>query len=166
MSMSAATPIAIGSPLPETPLHTLQAGKPYLTSLAEWAAAKRVVLFTLPGAFTPTCTAKHLPSFMQQARALHGKGIAAIGCMAVNDIFVMRAWGEANGAMDTIDMLADTAGETSAALGIAMDSHPVLGGGRAHRTALVADGGVITHFAMDKHGEFNLSSAEYLLTQL
>ena len=157
----------IGMEFPTTPILTMHkdTGRPHATSLAEWGRGRRVVLFTLPGAFTPTCTAKHLPDYMGHADAFRQKGIDALGCMAVNDIFVMAAWAVANKA-DGIDMLADTAGAATRALSIGLASHPILGEGRAGRTAFVADNGVITHFYEDAAGEYTHSSASQVLGQI
>lgn len=157
----------IGAQFPTTPILTMHkdTGRPDATSLAEWGQGKRVVLFTLPGAFTPTCTAKHLPDYMRHADAFRQKGIDAIGCMAVNDIFVMAAWAGANGASG-IAMLADTAGEATRALAIGLASHPILGEGRAGRTAFVAENSVITHFYQDAAGEYQHSSASHVLGQI
>ena len=166
MPETTTAPITIGDRLPAIPIHTWREGKPHATHLAAWAGGRRVLLFTLPGAFTPTCTVKHLPGFIDMAGLLRGKGIAAIGCMAVNDIFVLAAWGEANKAAPTIDMLADTNGAAANALGIAMQSHAVLGAGRATRSVLIAEAGVISHFYRDAPGEFAVSSAEYVLGKL
>lgn len=160
----------IGTRFPKTALYTLVDGKPHATSLAEWAAGRRVVLFTLPGAFTPTCTAQHLPDYIAHAQAIRQKGIAAIGCMAVNDVFVLGAWGKVNKAIPGISMLADSEGVVTRALGIGLGPGPtrppILGRQRAARTAFIADDGVITHFFRDAAGEYRLSSAEHLLQQL
>ncbi|MCG8625976.1 MAG: peroxiredoxin [Proteobacteria bacterium] len=157
----------IGTKFPTTPILTTHkdTGRPHATSLAEWGQGKRVVLFTLPGAFTPTCTAKHLPDYISHADDFRQKGIDTLGCMAVNDIFVMAAWARANDAK-AIDMLADTAGAVTQALAIGLGSHPILGEGRAGRTAFIAENGVITHFYQDAAGEYQHSSAPHVLGQI
>jgi peroxiredoxin len=127
---------------------------------------KRVVLFSVPGAFTPTCSAKHLPGFLEQAAALRAKGIDTIACMAVNDVFVMNAWGKGANVGDKVKMLADGNGEYAKALGLELDARGFGMGVRGQRFALVVDNGVATKVLVEAPGEFKVSAAEYVLGQL
>ena len=127
---------------------------------------KRVVLFSVPGAFTPTCNAKHLPGFVQQAAALQAKGVDTIACMAVNDVFVMNAWGKSVNVGDKVRMLADGNGEYAKALGLELDARGYGMGQRGQRFAIIVDKGVATQVLIEAPGEFKLSSAEHVLGQL
>jgi peroxiredoxin len=127
---------------------------------------KKVVLFSVPGAFTPTCSAKHLPGYVQNAEALKGKGVDTIACMAVNDVFVMKAWGEAGKAAGTVDMLADGNGEYARALGLELDASKFGMGTRGKRFSLIVDDGVVSTINLEPPGEFGVSSAETALKQL
>ena len=131
----------------------------------QYFAGRRVVLFSVPGAFTPTCSAYHLPGFVELADEFANKGIDAIGCMAVNDVFVMHAWGKSANA-NGIDMLADGNGEFSKALGLELDGTAFGMGQRSQRFALVADDGIVTHLMIEAPGEFRVSSAESVLAAL
>lgn len=127
---------------------------------------KKVVLFSVPGAFTPTCSAKHLPGFVQNAEALKAKGVDSIVCLAVNDPFVMRAWGEKNSVGDSVVMLPDGNATFTEALGLTMDGSGYGLGTRGQRFALVAEDGKVTHVAVEKPGAFEVSSAEAVLGAL
>jgi glutaredoxin/glutathione-dependent peroxiredoxin len=127
---------------------------------------KRVLLFSVPGAFTPTCDAKHLPGFLQHATALHAKGIDTIACMAVNDVFVMNAWGKSVDVGDQVRMLADGNGDYAKALGLELDARGFGMGVRGQRFALVVDNGIATKVLVEAPGEFKVSAAEHLLAQL
>ena len=131
----------------------------------DYFAGRKVVLFSVPGAFTPTCSAYHLPGFVEHAAGFSVKGIDAIACMAVNDVFVMHAWGKSANA-DGIDMLADGNGEFTAALGLEMDGTAFGMGKRSQRFALVADDGIVTQLMVEAPGEFRVSSAESVLATL
>ena len=135
-------------------------------STAQLFDGKRVVLFSVPGAFTPTCSAKHLPGFLEQAAALRAKGIDTIACMAVNDVFVMSAWGKSAQAADKVQMLADGNGEYARALGLELDARGFGMGLRGQRFALVVDNGVATKVLVEAPGEFKVSAAEHVLGQL
>ena len=154
-----------GDRVPVVQLGQMHDGKPRLISTEEYFSGRKVVLFAVPGAFTPTCSAHHLPGFIKQADTLFARGIAAIACMAVNDVFVMHAWGKAHKA-GSIDMLADGNGEFSGALGLLKDSTAYGMGWRSQRFALVADDMVVTHLLVDGPGEFRVSSAEHVLAVL
>jgi peroxiredoxin len=127
---------------------------------------KRVVLFSVPGAFTPTCDAKHLPGFVERASQFKGKGVDTIACMAVNDVFVMSAWGKHGNVGDRVLMLADGNGDYARALGLEMDASGFGMGQRGKRFAVVVKDGVVTHLNVEAPGEFKVSSAEYVLGQL
>ena len=127
---------------------------------------KRVVLFSVPGAFTPTCDAKHLPGFVQLADQILAKGVDTIACMAVNDVFVMNAWGKAQSVGDKILMLADGNGDYSRALGLEMDGTKFGMGMRGKRFAIIVKDGVATQVDVEEPGQFKVSAAEYVLGQL
>jgi len=127
---------------------------------------KRVVLFSVPGAFTPTCDAKHLPGFVQLADQIRAKGVDTIACMAVNDVFVMNAWGKASSVGDKILMLADGNGDYSRALGLEMDGSKFGMGMRGKRFAIIVKDGVATAVNVEEPGQFKVSAAEYVLGEL
>jgi glutaredoxin/glutathione-dependent peroxiredoxin len=127
---------------------------------------KLVVLFSVPGAFTPTCDAKHLPGFVQLADQLHAKGVDTIACMAVNDVFVMNAWGKSSGVGEKILMLADGNGEYAKALGLELDAKGYGMGTRGQRFAIVAKDGIATRVDVEAPGQFKVSAAEAVLAQL
>jgi peroxiredoxin len=129
-------------------------------------AGKKVVLFSVPGAFTPTCDAKHLPGFLQHAGALKAKGVDTVACMAVNDVFVMNAWGKASNVGDSVLMLADGNAEYAKALGLELNASGFGMGIRGQRFAIVVDNGVATKVLVEGPGEFKVSSAEHVLSQL
>jgi peroxiredoxin len=127
---------------------------------------KRVVLFSVPGAFTPTCDAKHLPGFVQLADQILAKGVNTIACMAVNDVFVMNAWGKASGVGDKVLMLADGNGDYARALGLELDASKFGMGKRGQRFAIIVKDGVASHVDVEEPGQFKVSAAEYVLGQL
>jgi len=127
---------------------------------------KRVVLFSLPGAFTPTCDAKHLPGYVQLADQILAKGVNTIACMAVNDVFVMNAWGKASGVGDKVLMLADGNGDYARALGLELDASKFGMGKRGQRFAIIVKDGVASHVDVEEPGQFKVSAAEYVLGQL
>ena len=132
----------------------------------ELFSGKRVVLFSVPGAFTPTCDAKHLPGFVQLADQILAKGVNTIACMAVNDVFVMNAWGKASGVGDKILMLADGNGDYAKALGLELDGKGFGMGQRGQRFAVVVKDGVATQVEIEAPGQFKVSSAEHILALL
>jgi peroxiredoxin (alkyl hydroperoxide reductase subunit C) len=133
---------------------------------AELFAGKTVVLFGVPGAFTPTCSAKHLPGFVQHAAALREKGVDVIACMAVNDAFVMGAWAKDQGISDQVVMLADGSAAFTKAMGLEFDLTARGLGVRSQRFALVARDGKVTHVAVEAPGAFEVSKAEAVLAAL
>lgn len=129
---------------------------------AELFAGRKVVLFAVPGAFTPTCSAKHLPGFVEHFDDFKARGYD-VACLSVNDAFVMGAWGESQKVPEGLHMLADGNGEFTRALGLELDGRDFGMGLRAQRFALVADDGVVSHLAVEAPGEFRVSSAESVL---
>jgi peroxiredoxin len=127
---------------------------------------KTVVLFSVPGAFTPTCDAKHLPGFVQLADQLRAKGVDTIACMAVNDVFVMNAWGKASGVGDRILMLADGNGDYARALGLELDGKGYGMGTRGQRFAIIVKDGVAQRVDVEQPGQFKVSAAESVLANL
>ena len=132
----------------------------------ELFAGKKVVLVSVPGAFTPTCSLNHLPGFIDQAEQLAAKGVDTVACMAVNDVFVMDAWGKDRGVGEKVVMLADGNGEYSRALGLELDASGFGMGMRGQRFAIVVDDGVATHVAIEDPGQFEVSKAEAILAAL
>ncbi|HVC02414.1 MAG TPA: peroxiredoxin [Steroidobacteraceae bacterium] len=127
---------------------------------------KTVVLFSVPGAFTPTCDARHLPGFIDLADAFRAKGVDTVACMAVNDVFVMNAWGKHANAGDKVLMLADGNAEYAKTLGLELDASGFGMGTRGQRFALVAKDGVVQQLHVEKPGEFKVSAADHVLAQL
>jgi len=158
--------IKAGERIPEGTLKVMGANGPANVSAQELLGKGRVILFSVPGAFTPTCHAKHLPGFIEKAPELRGKGVQKIVCLAVNDVFVMSAWGKASGAGDAIVMAADGNGDYSRALGLEMDARAHGMGMRGKRFALVIDDGVVKQVHVETPGEFKVSSADHVLAQL
>jgi peroxiredoxin len=158
--------IKVGDTIPSVTLkHLTDNGMQEITT-DDVFKGKKVVLFSVPGAFTPTCSAKHLPGFVQQAEALKAKGVDAIVCLAVNDPFVMRAWGEKNGVGDKVLMLPDGNAALTGAMGLTMDGSGYGLGTRGQRFALVAQDGKVTDLAVEAPGQFEVSSAEAVLAKL
>ncbi len=155
-----------GERMPAGVLKTMTQEGPRDLATEQLFKGKKVVLFSVPGAFTPTCDAKHLPGFVQLADQLQAKGIDTIACMAVNDVFVMNAWGKASGVADKVLMLADGNGEYAKALGLELDARGFGMGLRGQRFALVIDDGVVKHVNVEAPGQFKVSAAEHVLAQL
>ena len=158
--------IKVGDRMPAGVLTHMTKDGPKKITTEELFGGKKVVLFSVPGAFTPTCDAKHLPGFIQQAGALKGKGIDTIACMAVNDVFVMNAWGKASNVGDKVLMLADGNADYSKALGLDLNATGFGMGIRGQRFAIVADNGVVKGLYVEGPGEFKVSSAEHVLGTL
>jgi peroxiredoxin len=157
--------IKIGDRIPSAMLSQMTENGPQPLQSTQYFAGRKIVIFSVPGAFTPTCSAYHLPGFVELYDELTRKGIDAIACMSVNDVFVMHAWDKSANASD-IDMLADGNGEFSKALGLEMDATAFGMGLRSQRFALVADDGIVTHLMVEAPGEFRVSSAESVLSAL
>ena len=158
-------PIQIGDRIPSATLSYLKDGMQQVAT-DELFAGKTVVLFSVPGAFTPTCSAKHLPGYVAKLDAIRARGIDTVACMAVNDAFVMEAWAKSQNAPEEILMLADGNGAFSKSLGLEMDATAFGMGLRSKRFALVAKDGVVTQLFVEAPGEFKVSAAEYVLDNL
>ncbi|MFC3095326.1 peroxiredoxin [Alteromonas sediminis] len=156
--------IKVGSALPDATFSVLANGEMTNPTTQDLFAGKRVAVFAVPGAFTPTCSAAHLPGYVALADKIKAKGIDSIICVSVNDAFVMDAWGKASNA-EAIDMLADGDGSFSKAIGLDMDTAG-FGGVRSQRYSMVVDNGVVTHLNVEAPGKFEVSDAETLLTSL
>ena len=144
----------------------MTANGPEPRSTGDVFAGKTVALFAVPGAFTPTCSAKHLPGFVDQSEALAAKGVDEIVCTSVNDVFVMGAWGESAGAGGKVRMLADGNGAFAKALGLEMDASGFGMGQRSKRYSMLVKDGVVQELNVEDGGEFKVSSADYLLGQI
>ncbi len=158
--------IAGGDKIPSgTLFHMTENGPEAITTEAVFAG-KKVVLFALPGAFTPTCSAKHLPGFVSKADEIKAKGVDTIACVSVNDAFVMDAWGKDKGAGDKLLMLADGNGDLAKALGLDFDGSGIGFGLRSQRYAAIVEDGVVTLLNREEPGNFDVSSAETVLAAL
>jgi peroxiredoxin len=157
--------IQVGDTIPAATLSIMTDTGPSPLATDEIFSQKKVVLFAVPGAFTPTCSARHLPGFVERSEEILAKGVDTIACMAVNDVFVMHAWGKSAGA-DRILMLADGNGDFSRALGLEMDATAYGMGQRSQRFALIVDDGRVTDLFVEEPGEFRVSSAEHVLSKL
>src|SRR5579862_8203944 len=158
--------IKAGDRMPQGSFKRMTKEGPKDISTDELFKGKTVVLFSVPGAFTPTCDAKHLPGFVQLADQIHARGVDTIACMAVNDVFVMNAWGKASGVGDKVWMLADGNGDYARALGLELDGTKFGMGKRGQRFAVIVKDGVATHVNVEEPGQFKVSAAEYVLGQL
>jgi len=158
--------IKAGERMPTGTLKTMSKDGPKDISTQDLFKGKKVVLFSVPGAFTPTCDAKHLPGFVQLADQIRAKGVDTIACMAVNDVFVMNAWGKSSGVGDKILMLADGNGEYAKALGLELDARGFGMGTRGQRFAIIVQDGVAKHVNIEAAGQFKVSAAEHVLGQL
>jgi peroxiredoxin len=157
--------IQVGERIPDVPLTVATSDGPKPTVSSEYFAGKRVALFAVPGAFTPTCSARHLPSYVEKAQDLRGQGIDEIACISVNDPFVMAAWAKTDGSED-ITMLADGNGAFADAVGLAMDGSKFGMGKRSQRYSMIVDDGVVEQLNVEAPGDYRVSSGEYMLDQL
>lgn len=158
--------IKVGDKVPSGTLMEMKNGTPQPVTTDELFSGKKVVLFALPGAFTPTCSAKHLPGFIQYSDEIRQKGVDTIACLSVNDAFVMGAWGDQQKAGDKVVMLADGNGDFTRALGLEMDATRFGMGKRSQRFSMVVDDGVVTQLNVEEPGAFSVSSAEHVMGQL
>ena len=154
-----------GDRLPEATLHVMQDGRPTAVTTGELFGGKKVVLFAVPGAFTPTCSQAHLPGYVANADVIKAKGVDSIVCVAVNDAFVMDAWGADRNAEELV-MAGDGNGEFTAAIGLEMDGRGFGLGTRSERYAMIVDDGVVTRLAVEAPGAFEVSKAEAILEAL
>lgn len=158
--------IKVGDKLPEATFMTMGADGPMPVTTSDVFGGKRVALFAVPGAFTPTCSAKHLPGFKDNAEAFKAKGVDAIACTSVNDVFVMGAWGKDQGVSEEMQMLADGNGDFAKDIGLELDASGFGMGARSQRYAMVVKDGVVESLHVEDGGEFKVSSAEYLLDHM
>ncbi len=158
--------IQVGDKIPSATLTIMTADGPGPVSTDEYFAGRKVVLFSVPGAFTPTCSAKHLPGFVDHADEIRAKGADEIACMSVNDVFVMNAWGKSAGVDDKVTMLADGNATFAQALGLEMDASGFGMGLRSKRFSMIVEDGTVTELNVEEPGAFQVSSAEHALTQL
>ncbi|WP_240007349.1 peroxiredoxin [Pseudaquidulcibacter saccharophilus] len=159
-------PIDNGDKLPQQSFIIASDNGPKHVDFNELFSGKTVVIFGLPGAFTPTCSAKHLPSYQKNAAALNAKGVDKIICMSVNDAFVMQAWAKSQDISDDIIMLADGNCDFTKALGLELDGTKFGMGTRCQRFALLAKDGVVSRIFIEQAGEYKVSAAEYMLANI
>lgn len=154
-----------GDKLPDATLHIMKDGRPTAVTTQELFGGKKVVLFAVPGAYTPTCSEAHLPGYVVNADAIREKGVDDIVCVSVNDPFVMDSWGKEHNA-ETVRMVGDGNGEFTSKLGLEMDGSGFGLGTRSQRYAMVVDDGVVTKLAVEEPGKFDVSKAEAILDAL
>ena len=156
-----------GDKIPAVTLKQMTSEGPTDVPLADYCAGRKVVIFALPGAFTPTCSESHLPTYIENAKALRDKGVQAVACVSTADFFVMNAWGKSLGVGATVDMLADGNAEFTRAAGMTLDLSALGLGERSQRYVMVLDDGVITHLAMETDpGSATVSAADAVLAKL
>ena len=158
--------IGVGDTMPAGEFRVMGANGPEKITTDSLFSGKKVVLFAVPGAFTPTCSIKHLPGYVESAAALRAKGVDTVACMAVNDVFVMSAWGQSGNVGDDVVMLSDGNGAYAKSLGLDLDLSGSGMGIRAKRFSMIVDDGVVTQLNVEPPGEFGVSSAETALGQL
>ena len=158
--------VEVGDRIPGGKFSVMGAQGPGSITTDELFKGKKVVIFAVPGAFTPTCSLKHLPGFVEQAAAIRAKGVDTVACMAVNDVFVMAAWGRELVPDDSVLMLADGNAEFTRALGLELDATGFGMGIRSKRFSMIVDDGVIRTLNIEPPGQFGLSSADTILEQL
>lgn len=158
--------IKVGDKIPAATLTTMGADGPAPVSTDELFSGKKVAVFAVPGAFTPTCSAKHLPGFVNHADEIKGKGVDAIACVSVNDVFVMDAWGKSQNVGDKVAMLADGSGQFAKALDLQLDLVDRGLGVRSRRYSMIVDDGTVTQLNLEEGGGFEVSDAGTLLGQL
>ena len=158
--------IQVGERIPDMTLIKATADGPQPIETGEFFGGRKVALFSVPGAFTPTCSARHLPGFVDKADELKAKGVDEIACTAVNDAFVLQAWARSAGAEGKVTMLADGNGDFARALGLTMDGSKFGMGQRGSRWSAIVDDGVVSELNVEDPGAFSVSSAEFLLNQL
>ena len=154
--------IQVGDRLPNVGIAVMSADGPTTLTTDEIFGGKKVVLFAVPGAFTPTCSQAHLPGYVVQYDDLRAKGVDAVACLSVNDAFVMNAWGESQNAAKLL-MLADGSATFTEALGLVLDLTANQMGVRSKRYAMIVDDGVVTHLNVEQGGEFEVSDAKTML---
>ena len=158
--------IQVGDRIPQTQFVKVTEEGPEQVDSENYFAGRRIALFSVPGAFTPTCSAKHLPGFVDKAGEIKAKGVDEIACTAVNDAFVMAAWGKSAGVEGKVTMLADGNGAFAKALGLEMDGTGFGMGMRGKRFSMIVNDGTVEQLNVEAPGQFEVSSAEYMLGQL
>lgn len=158
--------IKVVDKVPSATFMEMKDGKPTPVSTDEIFSGKKVVFFALPGAFTPTCSAKHVPGFVTHAEEIKAKGVDTIACMSVNDAFVMGAWAKDQKADGKVEMLADGNGDFTRAIGLEMDGTKFGMGKRSQRFSMLVDNGVVKQLNVEEPGAFSVSSAEHILKQI
>lgn len=159
-------PIKVGDKLPEATFMEMTADGPKPVTSAQVFGGKTVALFAVPGAYTPTCSARHLPGFVDKAGEFKGKGVDEIVCTSVNDVFVMGAWGKSSHAEGAVRMLADGNGAFAKAIGLELDASGFGMGHRSQRYSMLVKDGTVAELNVEQGGEFKVSSADYLLGQI
>ncbi len=158
--------IQVGDRIPSSTLIKATADGPEPVDTDSYFAGRKVALFSVPGAFTPTCSARHLPGFVDKAGEIKGKGVDEIACVAVNDAFVMGAWGKQAGADGKVTMLADGNGDFARAIGLTMDGSKFGMGERGQRWSAIVEDGTVKELNVEEPGAFSVSSADYLIEHL
>ena len=158
--------IQVGDRIPSATLLKATPDGPEPVDTDSYFAGRKVAIFSVPGAFTPTCSVKHLPGYIERADELRDKGVDEVACVSVNDAFVMQAWGQSSGADGKVTMLADGNGDFAEALGLTMDGSKFGLGKRGSRWSAIVDDGVVRELNVEEPGAFKVSSAEFLLGQL
>lgn len=158
--------IQVGDRIPQTTFIKATPDGPQPVDSESFFKGRTVALFSVPGAFTPTCSARHLPGYVEKADELKAKGVDEVACTAVNDAFVMGAWGENGGAGDKVTMLADGNGDFAKAVGLTMDGSKFGMGTRGQRYSMIVEDGVVKQLNVEEPGAFNVSSADYMLERL
>jgi glutaredoxin/glutathione-dependent peroxiredoxin len=158
--------IKVGDRLPKANFVKANPDGPQPVDSEDYFRGRKIALFSVPGAFTPTCSARHLPGFVDKVGELKAKGIDEVACTAVNDAFVLNAWADSADAQGKVTMLADGNGEFVRAIGLEMDGSRFGMGGRGQRFSMIVDDGVVTQLNVEEPGAFNVSSADYMLERL
>ncbi|HEY0446191.1 MAG TPA: peroxiredoxin [Allosphingosinicella sp.] len=158
--------ISVGDRIPQTTFMKATAEGPQAVSGEEFFRGRTIALFSVPGAFTPTCSVKHLPSFVEKASELKANGVDEIACTAVNDAFVLGAWAQSSGAQDDVTMLSDGNGEFVRALGLEMDGSKYGMGTRGQRFSMLVEDGVVRQLNVEEPGAFKVSGADYMLERM
>ena len=158
--------IGVGDKIPSGKLTRMGADGPEQVTTEELFGGKKVVLFAVPGAFTPTCSAKHLPGFVEKADEIRGKGVDTVACLSVNDVFVLDAWGKDQNAAGKVEMLADGSAELTGALGMVLDLTERGLGVRSSRYSMIVDDGTVARINLEEGGGFEVSDAGTILGQL
>ena len=158
--------IAVGGKLPDAPVYIIGPNGPMATTTIDLFSGKKAILFSVPGAFTPTCSARHLPGFMEKAGDFCSKGVNIVACVSINDAFVMEAWANKVDVGDAVLMVADGNGDFANALGLDVDQSTQGMGNRAQRAAMILDDCVVTNLFIEPQGSFGVSSAENVLAAM